>query len=217
MTQIPHDCNYLCSMAWLLDKFLLKCHYSNFCKAASDTVYPSRKLWTAATLLQPCQVGAAMPAAIWKLFPKHSTPTMIKYRGGRHKDASSHQGCCKDGFACSSWDTAFLFLRYRNVADTIPPSHHNFIHIFLLSRRVFLPETWLSAWHQMDMKSSHSHFMETKRRKSATTTLTSPSKLELVQAIRDLGRSRKSCREKVSAPCCGCRTREGHGRTTLSS
>lgn len=69
MTQIPYDCNYLRSVSWLLDKFLLKSHYGNLCKAASDIIYPGRKLLTVVTLLQPDKVGAKMPVVICELSP----------------------------------------------------------------------------------------------------------------------------------------------------
>lgn len=95
MTQIPYDCNYLRSMSWLLDKFLLKCHYSNLCKAVSDIIYPSRKLLTVVTLLQTHKVGAKMPVVICELSPRRLTPTVIKYGGGRHKAVPSRRGGCR--------------------------------------------------------------------------------------------------------------------------
>lgn len=96
MTQIPYDCNYLRSVSRLLDKFLLKSHYSNLCKAVSDIIYPSRKLLTVVTLLQPHEVGAKTPVVICELSPHHSAPTAIKSWGGRHKAVPSRRGWCRD-------------------------------------------------------------------------------------------------------------------------
>lgn len=96
MTQIPYDCNYLRSVSWLPDKFLLKCHYSNLCKEVSDIIYPSRKLLTVVTLLQTHEVGAKMPVMICELSRRRLTPTVIKYGGGRHKAVPSRRGGCGD-------------------------------------------------------------------------------------------------------------------------
>ena len=81
--------------------------------------------------------------------------------------------------------------------DAAPRSRHNFIRLFVLTKEAFSPETRLSTWHQMDMKSGRPCSLHGNlRRKTAATTPLLPPASSTVAVHQGFGRAQKGPLER---------------------